>query len=226
MSANKLTSLSLSIVLGAMCTPVFAQTPTAPSTGAAPVRTGPAPDKIAILNVQQAILETDEGKQESDALAKKFSARQADLAKLKDEIDNMQKQLQAQGDKLNDEERNNRLQTIDTKQKQLQRNSDDFQSDVQQAEQDAINRIGTKMITVLDKYASSNGFAVVLDVSNSQSVLWASQGTVITQDLVAAYNAANPVAKPAAAAAAPAPSASAPPPSGAPELPSAPVKKP
>jgi len=39
---------------------------------------------------------------------------------------------------------------------------------------------------------------VVLDVSNPQTpVLWASQGTIITKDLVDAYNAANPAVAPA-----------------------------
>jgi len=40
---------------------------------------------------------------------------------------------------------------------------------------------------------------VVLDVSNPQSpVLWAGQGTNITKEVVAAYNAQSPVAAPAA----------------------------
>jgi hypothetical protein len=84
------------------------------------------------------------------------------------------------------------------------------------------------MLTVLQKYAESHGYAVVLDVSNPQTspVLWATQTTVITKDLVDAYNAENPVAgapaaKPAGAAAT-RPSA----PSPKPAAPSATPKKP
>jgi hypothetical protein len=68
------------------------------------------------------------------------------------------------------------------------------------------------MVNVLEKYANANGFAVVLDVSNPQTspVLWATQGTVITKELVDAYDkenpaAAAPAAKPAGAAKPPAP---------------------
>ena len=74
---------------------------------------------------------------------------------------------------------------------------DDAQNEFQQAEQDVVNRIGTKMLAVLEKYAKDNGYTVILDVSNPQTpVLWASQGTIITKDLVDAYNIANPSAAP------------------------------
>ena len=120
----------------------------------------------------------------------------------------MKKQLQAQGDKLSDEERTTRVKTLEVKQKSLQRNYEDAQNEFQQAEQEVVNRIGGKMLTVLEKYAKANGYAVVLDVSNPQTpVLWASQGTNITKELVDAFNAESPVAappaKPAAAAKAP-----------------------
>ena len=71
------------------------------------------------------------------------------------------------------------------------------QAEFQQAEQDVINRIGSKMVAVLEKYANANGFAVVLDVSNPQTspVLWATQGTVITKELVDAYDKENPAGR-------------------------------
>jgi hypothetical protein len=50
------------------------------------------------------------------------------------------------------------------------------------------------MVAVLEKYANTNGYAVVLDVSNPQTspVLWATQGSVITKELVEAYDKENP----------------------------------
>ena len=62
------------------------------------------------------------------------------------------------------------------------------------------------MLVVLEKYAAANNYAVVLDVSNPQTspVLWATQGTVITKELVDAYDKENPAGaaapKPAGAA--------------------------
>src|ERR1039457_1363161 len=45
----------------------------------------------------------------------------------------------------------------------------------------------------LEKYATGNGYALVLDVSNRQTpVLWASQTIDITGDIVKLYDQANP----------------------------------
>lgn len=180
-------SLGLSIVFSAAA---FAQTAAAPALAAS----GQAPTKIGVVNIQQAIAESNEGKKELDALQQKFSPKQAELKNLNDEVENLKKQYQAQQAKLSDEEKSTRAKAIDTKQKSLQRSYEDAQSEFQQAEQDVINRIGTKMLAVLEKYASTNGYAMILDVSNPQTspVLYATQGTVITKDLVDAYNVESP----------------------------------
>ena len=184
-------ALGLSIAFG---TPLFAQ-------GAAPATpAGPTPTKVGVVNIQQAIGECNEGKKELDALQAKFSPKQAELKGLNDEVESMKKQYQAQAEKLSDEEKGSRAKAIDTKQKSLQREYEDAQAEFQQGEQDVVNRIGTKMLVVLEKYASANGYALVLDVSNPQTspVLWATQGTVITKELVDAYNSENLTAAPAA----------------------------
>ncbi len=155
--------------------------------------------KVAIVNIQEAIANTNEGKKELDALQQKFSPKQAELKTQNDEVENLKKQLQAQGDKLSDDERNNRVKAIEVKQKSLQRNFEDAQNEFQQAEQEVVNRLGKKMLEVLEKYAKANGYAMILDVSNPQTpVLYASPGANITKELVEAYNAESPVSAPAA----------------------------
>jgi outer membrane protein len=190
-----------------------AATPAASKPAAsAPAPTGPVPTKIGVVNIQQAIQECAEGKKEIDTLQAKFAPKQVELKTQSDDVEALKKQYQTQADKLSDDEKTSRAKAIDTKQKALQRNYEDAQAEFQQAEQDVINRIGSKMVNVLEKYANANGFAVVLDVSNPQTspVLWATQGTVITKELVDAYDkenpaAAAPAAKPAGAAKPPAP---------------------
>ena len=182
----------------------------APATGAV-VNSG----KIGIVNIQDAIIATNEGKKEFDALQARFAPKQNELKSLNDEVENMKKDLQAKGDKLNEEERNKQVKTLEVKQKTLQRNYDDAQTEFQQAEQEVVNRIGGKMLNVLEKYARTNNYAVILDVSNPQTpVLWASQGTNITKELVDAYNSESPIT-PAAPGPKPAGAATRPPPGAA-----------
>ena len=196
---TKILICALSLVLGACAgAAAFGQ---ASSTGshASGTAAKPAPAVVGIVNIQDAIIATNEGKKEFDALQQRFAPKQNDLKALNDEVENMKKDLQAKSDKLNEEERNKQLKLLETKQKTLQRNYDDAQNEFQQAEQEVVNRIGGKMLNVLEKYANSNGYTIIVDVSNPQTpVLWASKGTNITKDLVDAYNAESPITAPAA----------------------------
>jgi Skp family chaperone for outer membrane proteins len=169
--------------------------------GGTPANAAPAVvPKIAIVNVQEAILSTNEGKKELDALQQRFAPRQTELRSLYSEIQTLQKQFEATQGQVTDEERATRARAIEAKQKTLQRNSDDFQADVQQAQQEIGRRIGGKMQSVLQKYAQDRSYWLVLDVSVQQNqVVWANHGTDITGDLVNAYNAQYPATPPAAA---------------------------
>ena len=197
---TRVLTLTLVLALG-ISTAARAQAPAAGSPG----------PKIGIVSIQDAIANTNEGKKELEALQQKFSPRQAALQTQSDEVESLKKQLQAQSDKLSEEERTNRVRAGTDKQKAFQRNAEDFQNEVQAAEQEILNRLGKKMLDVLEKYARDNGYAVVMDVSNPQTpVLYAHPGTNITKELIEAYNAQSPVA-----ATTPKPAASNPRPAGA-----------
>ncbi len=207
-SKSKNLIFSLSLCLGTILSgSALAQAPAA----------APTTTKVGIVSIQDAIAATNEGKKEFEGLQQKFSPRNNELSAQRDELEKLQAQLQAQGPKLSDEERATRIKVATDKQKIFQRNGEDFQAEVQQAEQEVLNRLGQKMLNVLDKYAKDNGYSVILDVSNPQTpVLWAAPATNITKELVDAYNVASgvaaPAAKPAATGTTPKPSGTTTPP--------------
>jgi outer membrane protein len=91
------------------------------------------------------------------------------------------------------------VQSIESKSKTLQRNLEDAQNEYQSQSNEIAQRIGGKLMKVLDSYAKQNGFAMVIDVSSQQSpVLWAAQSVDITKPLIDAYNTQSGVAAPAA----------------------------
>ncbi|HWZ42075.1 MAG TPA: OmpH family outer membrane protein [Candidatus Saccharimonadales bacterium] len=206
---SKIYLVALSLALSAfLSAAAVAQTTPAPAAGG---------NKIGIVNIQDAIVNTNEGKKEFEALQQRFGPRNNELKTQNDEVEKLKTQLQAQQEKLSEEARSAQVKNISDKQKVLQRSAEDFQAEVQAAEQDVVNRLGQKMIAVLEKYANANGFAVVLDVSNPQTpVLWAAKTTNLTKELVDAYNVDFPSAAPSAAGpAATKPAASATKPAGA-----------
>jgi len=194
--------LALSAAMAAFASVASAQT-AAPTggTSAPAASAGSAATKVGIVNIQDAIGATNEGQKEFAALQAKFTPKQNELKQLNDEVEGLKKTYDAQKDKLSPDANATQVRTIETKQKTLQRNLDDAQSEFQQAEQEVVNRIGSKMLTVMEKYAKTNGYTMILDVSNPQSpVLYASEATNITKELVDAYNAESGVAPPATAA--------------------------
>jgi outer membrane protein len=193
---RKLTYFVLPVALLALS--AFAQTGAAANTGAA----APAGSKIGIINIQQAIVGTNEGQRDFGDLQKKFAPTQDKLNALNKEIEGLQNQLRTQGEKMNDDARTTLTKNIETKQKTLQREAEDAQGDFQNQQGEIANKIGGKLMDIIDKYAKQNGYLMILDVSNPQSpVLWAANTTDVTKEIVDAYNAQSGVAAPAAPAA-------------------------
>ncbi len=190
--ARLIPAMALALALSA---PALAQS--AAPAAAAPAPTASASSKVGIINIQAAIVNSNEGQRDFETLQKKFDPKRAELETLNKEIDELQKKFNAQGDKLNDEARGDLLKQIDSKKKILQRNYEDANTDVQAQQNEIANRIGQKLVGVLDKYAKDNNFTVILDVSaQSSPVLWADSSVDITKTVVEAYNAQSGVAAP------------------------------
>jgi len=190
-------SLALVLMLASgLALNAAAQTPAAPAA-AAPA--GPA--KIAVIAFQVAVAQTNEGQRDFADLQKKYEPKRAQLKTLSDEVDNLKKQLQTQGDSLSDTDRATRTRTIDEKSKQLQRSAEDAQNDFQQELQDMYNGLASKVYDVLSSYAQQHGYTLVLDVAQQQNpVLYASDSTNITKPVIDAYNAKSGVPAPPATA--------------------------
>lgn len=171
-------------------------TPSAPPTGAT---------KIAVIAFQPAVASTNEGRAAFAKIQQRFQPKQTELKGLSDQIDALKKQLQADGSTLNPDERASRLRTIDDKEKSLQRQAQDAQSDFQQAMSEAYQSIAQKFYAVLQDYCTANGYGAVLDMSSQQTpVVWASKAADISEAVVLEYNQKSGVPAPAAGAAKPA----------------------
>lgn len=208
------------LVLG-VCAAALAQTApaAAPPAVAKPTVSSVPATRIAIINIQQAIVNTQEGQKAAGELQAKFNPRKSALEKRQNDIGALQDQLKKGGATMSEAAKEKIVRDIDSSTKSLNRDADDLNSDVEQEQNKIMQELGNKLMAIVDQYAAQNGFAVVLDVSNPQNpVFWAAPGTVITADIVKLYDQAHPVT---AAARAPAPKPAAPPAAAAPR-PSAP----
>src|SRR5712691_220529 len=188
-----------------------------------------APTKVAVIQIQAALVSTKEGQKAAAELETKMGPRKKELDGKQAELKDLQDKLQRGGNTLSDSAKEDLTRNIDQKTKSFNRQVEDAQAELEAEQQKLLQQLGQKMMQVIDKYAQSNGFSIVLDVSNPNTpVLYASNTIDITKEVIDMYDktigaapAAAP-AKPAALAppAAPKPAApkpAAPPPAAAPK---------
>ena len=163
--------------------------------GAAPAAAGGASgSKIGVINVRQAIVTTSEGKQASAELQTQFAARQAELEALNKQIADLRQRLSAGQATLSQEEQARLTRQGELLARQLQRKQDEYQEDVNASQGEVIDKIGRKMIDVLDRYARENGYVAILDSSAQNTpILYASNQIDVTQDIIKLYDQAYPL---------------------------------
>jgi outer membrane protein len=160
----------------------------APAAAAAPVKS------VGIINLRGAIGSTAEGKQASAELQSQFAPRSSEIDALPQQINDLQQKLQAGQGKLSQEEETRLTAEGQRLTQRLDRRRNDFQEDATAAQQEVLERIGRKMVDVLDRYARENGFSVVLDTSGQNSpILYASNQVDVTQDIIRLYDQQYPV---------------------------------
>ena len=190
-----LSLLGLGTILAGVSAPAAAQT-----------------QKLAVINIQQAILGTKDGQKAAADLNSRFDPKKKELQDKQARVASLQDQYRKGQNTLSDEAKNKLARDIDSAQTSLKRDTEDAQAEAQEAERKVMDELGGKMMAVLNKYAADNGYVLVIDVSNPQSsVLFASNTIEITRDVIAMYDKNAAGAPPAAA-----PKTGTPPPAAAP----------
>jgi len=166
-----------------------------------PAAAAPAgPTKIAVVEFQAVVSQTNEFQRDFGDLQKKYEPKRSQLKTMADEIEGLEKQLQAQADKLSDAARASQTKTIDDKKKQAQRLAEDAQNDLTGEMNDTYNKVASKVFDVLSSYAQQQGYSLVLDSTASQQqapvVLYHTDNSDISKAVLEAYNVKSGVPAP------------------------------
>jgi outer membrane protein len=173
---------SLAIRAGMLC---FVLAPLAPFATVASAQL-----KIAVVNVQKTMLDSDELKKVSTDVEAKYKPKQEELLKLQNDLQSIQQQLQS--NKLTPQAQQDLQLQGQRKQRDAQRLSDDLQQEFDRDRQDILGKAAAKMTEVVKKVAEEKGFDMVIDVSQA---LYFKPAMDISADVLAAYNKAYPVTK-------------------------------
>lgn len=162
--------------------------------------------KFAIIDMQQAVLATTDGRKASQVISDKFTP-------VKAQIDQMAKDIQAKQDAftknratLTPAAASAAQQEIETLTTNLKRRQEDAQQDLQDEENKQLSGIVPKLQQVINQYAAANGISFVIDTSaNPNNLVYGDKSINIIEPVVMAYEKANGgVVPPAGAASKPA----------------------
>jgi len=154
---------------------------------AAAVTGASAQVKVAVVNSQKALADSDELKKASAAVEARYKPRQDEITKLQSDLQSIEQQLNS--GKLTQQAAADMQSQGQRKQRDLQRLSDDLQQDFERERQDILGKASQKMQQVISKLAEEKGLDMIVDASQT---LYFKPALDITNDAVAAYNKANP----------------------------------
>jgi outer membrane protein len=146
--------------------------------------------KVAVINSQKAVLDTEEIKKAQVDLETKFKPRQDKIVQLQKDLQSIQAQLQS--GKLNALGEQELTAEGQKKQRDLTRLQQDLQDDVNLERNDILQRSGARMQEIVKKLAEEKGLDIVVDTANA---VFYKPAFDLTTEAVAAYNKAYPAKK-------------------------------
>jgi outer membrane protein len=166
------------------------QTPAAPTprppaaaTPAAPANPG---GKIAVIDFEQAILESDAGKAATAQYNKDIEPEKAKFEKVAKEVDDLQKKLQ---DAKTEAEKGPIRSELDSKTREAQFVQETAQRRSDELKQKLLQPIAMLANRVIDQYAKANNLAIVFDPTTQDSnIVFANKASDITSEIIRGMN--------------------------------------
>jgi outer membrane protein len=145
--------------------------------------------KIAYVDLQRALEETDEGKKAKEKLKADFEKKQKELDARQEELKKMKADLDKQAAVLKPDALQSKTAELQQKLGQLQETYMRLQKDLQEKEASETGRIFKKMQGVIGDIAKSEGVTYVLE--KNSGILYAPPSLDLTNELIRKFNGAS-----------------------------------
>jgi outer membrane protein len=181
-------------VIAAFAISVAAQQPASAAAGSIP------DGKIAVVNTGVFPAQISELKLKYDQVENQLKDRYQKLQSLDQQLKQMETDLQTKAPQMTPEKQREMQETYDRLKKQGSRDFEDFKSDYDRALETATSPIRQKLLKFMETYAQQRGIVMIINLpgaAQAGALAYWHPGTDVTEDFVAQYNKANPVAAPA-----------------------------
>jgi len=193
--------------------------PKPPAAAAAPAAAPhPAPtgtSKIAVIDFEQAVTGTSEGKKAAEQFQVELQKKQSAMAVKQKQGQDLQTRLQTQDKVLSDVQKADITKKLESLQTELTREGEDAQRELGDKQQQLFGPIAQRVKKALEEYASENGYGVVFDTSSqANNILFKSDVADITTEIIRRVDSSPRMPAPATPAKPPAGAATPPKPGG------------
>jgi len=144
--------------------------------------------KVAYVDIQKAVNESNAGKEAKKAITKDVEKFQHIAADKQKELQTLKESLDKQALMLTPDARANKEKEYQNKLREFQRWGEDTQNEVNQKRMEMERNISVALIKVIQKIGADEGYTVILE-KNESIVLYASKTIDITDRVIKAYDA-------------------------------------
>jgi outer membrane protein len=145
-----------------------------------------ADTKIAVVDLQRALEETEDGKKAKAKLKSDFDRKQKELDEKQEELKKMKEELDKKLPLMKPEAAQAEQKKFQDRFMELQQTYARLQKDLAGREQEATSGIFRKLTQVVGQISEKNGFDVVLE--KNSSVVWGKPALDITNEVIRTYN--------------------------------------
>lgn len=143
--------------------------------------------KIAVVNMQRALNEVEDGKRAKDALKREFEEKQKQLEILKSDLKKMREDLEKQKLVSSEEVMQTKAKEFQDKFLDLQNKAQQYEQDLKTRENESVQAILLDLRDLVQSKAAKDGYDLVFE--NSQEIILYSAKTAdITSEVISAYN--------------------------------------
>ncbi len=147
-----------------------------------------AEGKYAVVDMQNVILNVEEGKSARAALEKEIKEKQKDLGKRKEELDKMNEEWTKQAPLLNEQARMGKQKEFQEKFMALRNDEMAFQDDIKKKEGQATQKIAIAVTKIVNDMAKAKGVDMVFETS-SAGLIYLKDPMDLTKDVIKEYEA-------------------------------------
>ena len=147
--------------------------------------------KAVWLDMQSALLGTQDGQTVQTELKKKFEPKEQEFQKRQNDLQAKQAQYQKTGGTMSETAKASAEREMEALSRAMQRDNEEAQQDFQAEENRVLAPLLQKMQNIINKYAADNQIGMVVDASRQQNnLIYADPASDITKAIITLYNQA------------------------------------